>query len=276
MPPAAALPRLPCAKPAFMMPPAAAFSCLPGAKPAVLPPAAAVSRLPCAKPAVLLPAAAFLRVPGAKPPFLPPAAAFPRLPGAKPAFLPPASAFPCVPGAKPPFLPPAAGFPLHTSFLPDIRTAPAPPLHPCFPSFPTSSLRRRFASPSPPFPPRPCAAAPPRLSLLSSHALAKRSSYPLPPSLPTFRSVWYRCLRRDETVAAVSNAFRVWWASRLPCACLRGRRCGTAFVFAAFFRLPCAKPALLPTAVEFSLLPAFRSVWSRCLRRDETAVFPWF
>ena len=126
------------------------------------------------------------------------------------------------------------------------------------------------------FPPRPCAAAPPRLSLLSSHALAKRSSYPLPPSLPTFRSVWYRCLRRDETVAAVSNAFRVWWASRLPCACLRGRRCGTAFVFAAFFRLPCAKPALLPTAVEFSLLPAFRSVWSRCLRRDETAVFPWF
>ena len=152
--------------------------------------------------------------------------------------------------------------------------------------FPASRVRNRpfchgrWISPPhlllPRHPDRPCAAAPPRLSLLSSHALAKRSSYPLPPSLPTFRSVWYRCLRRDETVAAVSNAFRVWWASRLPCACLRGRRCGTAFVFAAFFRLPCAKPALLPTAVEFSLLPAFRSVWSRCLRRDETAVFPWF
>ena len=48
-------------------------------------------------------------------------------------------------------------------------------------------------------PDRPCAAAPPRLSLLSSLALAKRSSYPIPPSLPTFRSVWSRCLRWDET-----------------------------------------------------------------------------
>ena len=200
---------------------------------------------------------------------------FPR-PGCETALSAPGRCVSPPPCAKPAVLPTTAGFPLHTSFLPDIRTAPAPPLRLAFPSLPASSLRRRFASPSPPFPPRPCAAAPPRLSLLSSHALAKRSSYPLPPSLPTFRSVWYRCLRRDETVAAVSNAFRVWWASRLPCACLRGRRCGTAFVFAAFFRLPCAKPALLPTAVEFSLLPAFRSVWSRCLRRDETAVFPWF
>ena len=71
-----------------------------------------------------------------------------------------------------------------------VRNRPFYPRPLDFPSTPPSSptsgppLRRRFASPSPPFPPRPCAAAPPRLSLLSSHALAKRSSYPIPPYLP--------------------------------------------------------------------------------------------
>ena len=43
-----------------------------------------------------------------------------------------------------------------------------------------------------------------------------------------------RCLRRDETVAAVSSASRVWWAARLPCAFLQRRGCGTAVVFEAF------------------------------------------
>ena len=42
-----------------------------------------------------------------------------------------------------------------------------------------------------------------------------------------------RCLRRDETVAAVSSASRVWRAARLPCAFLQRRGCGTAVVFEA-------------------------------------------
>ena len=125
-----------------------------------------------------------------------------------------AAAFPRLPGAKPAFLPPAAGFPLHTYFLPDIRTAPAPPLRPVFPSFPASPLQNVVAIPSlPPYLPQ-CVVSVLEMGrdccfsgVLSGVGAGDGTRLLF---FPGFERC--RCRRGDETVAIVLSAFRIWLA----------------------------------------------------------------
>ena len=208
----------------------------PFAKPAVQPAAAALSRLPGAKPALLPTAAAFSRLPGAKPPVLPPAAALPRVPGAKPALLPPAAAFSRLPGAKPSVLPPPLLFPAFR--VRNRRFYPRPR------RFPASRVRNR------PFCPRP-------LDFPST-----------PPSSPTSGPP----MRRRPTPASPFSCLAPAPPPR-PCFSL----------FSCLVPAPPLRPVFpsfpatpLQNVVAIPSLHTFRSVRSRCRRRDETAVFPGF
>ena len=214
-------------------------------------------RHPFAKPAVQPAAAALPRVPGANPAFLPTAAAVSRLPGAKPAVLPTVAGFPAFRVRNRRFCPRPLRFSSSSSrvrnrpFCPRLLRFSSTP-----PSSPTSGppLRRR---PTPASPFSCLATAPPLRPVFPSFPATPLQNVVAIPSLPTFRSVRSRCWRWDETVAFPGFCAVSVLGMGRDC-CFSGVLCGLG-------------------AGEGTRLLFFRGfVLSRCLRRDETVVFPGF
>ena len=263
---------------------------------------------PCAKPVVLPTAAAVSRLPCAKPPALPPGrGVFPR------------------PGCET-----ARSAPGRGGFPPPVCETARSARGRCF--SPRSGCETGRSTPgrwiSPPHllpprhPDRPCAAASPRLPLPSRLVPAPPPHPVFPyfpatpwqnvvaiPFLPTFRSVWSRCLRRDETAVFPGFcAVSVLEKGRDCCfsgvMCGLGAREGTRLLFfRGFMRSRCLRwdetaafPGFYAVSVlekgrdccfsgvlcglgagEGTRLSFFRDfAWSRCLGWDETAVFPGF